>query len=337
MCNPDGLAANYKTFSEALTEFAPRVCKEASVLLSSASDYDIETTITSTDGLSQTFSCFKGSKSIVYFSSSFQTVVRWRTIPPLSLIESFWRWIREPSGRSLMSFLREMIGAIAFCFLLPYLYEGIPWINETIDWIKVPNSLISMSFWECLVLMLSFVWILETVQFVVYASNCLIVYSRFTIVRQCNNLRSLSIRSQKNGHGTVRVMPATQRCDSFKSESHSDKDSHEIIPQTYGEEMATRLVNLYTRAVGSFWTVMSYSKAIFITFMNRALVDSLDFQKFEQASSIEKRTNPDGSVVEEIFENERLQPFRVESVLFFLFDRILGMGSSMAGTFLTNG
>ena len=29
---------------------------------------------------------------------------------------------------------------------------------------------------------------------------------------------------------------------------------------------------------------------------------------------IEERTNPDGSVVEELFENERLQPFRVSEI-----------------------
>lgn len=62
----------------------------------------------------------------------------------------------------------------------------------------------------------------------------------------------------------------------------------------------------------SFTTVTPIKR---VTERHFLLLDSPDFRKFDHAVPIEKRTNADGSIIEEVFENERLQPFRVRLLL----------------------
>lgn len=215
--------------------------------------------------------------------------------------------------------VKKIIGAWAFCANLVLAFKLVTWLIEDIAVRMHMSSFVpQMESFECLMMALLLLLIMEATQLSLYVSGHLLIQTRMGTIRILNYINRLQLRSLTGKQHSFPSRTSLEREPSVRGTTfpESTADAGGLMPMNDGDQQEDS--NLIRRAVDGFWTLLNYSinPTVFICLAVH-LAGTVDFPKFTQSLPIEKRTNPDGSIVEEMFENERLQPFRVKALLAF--------------------
>ena len=206
---------------------------------------------------------------------------------------------------------------IAFLYLLFYLWTVNREKFDTGSLFLVPE----MDFRQGLATVFVLILLLEGSQIFVHFFKRLLNVSRLCCIHLYGKMSAFLARLHAESHRNLHSSPSID--DTVSLGEHLTDDDR-IDPgcsaETDGVE-GSQDDSFVQKIVNGFWTLLTYSKTrqtLSLLSLQQSpvaiVIDSSDFRKFAHSVPIDERTNPDGSVIEELFENERLQPFRVRKI-----------------------
>eukprot|EP00210_Caulerpa_lentillifera_P005217 g4984.t1 len=282
----DGLKSNYNAFTQVLSRHVSVASDTGSVAESEIS----ETTVAAVTG------ALSPKSDPVVSNVRYEPLINWQAMPPFSLLRSLFIFSGEAGGGLVTTFWK-LISVVLHFYLLSFLFGFFTFAFETFlaltkESYIVPDLAFQEALFGAFLLMLT----LEIAHLIVY-----LVFQLFSWLWKSVRFMTLWI---------WRSCRRVRSADQMMSRRISEVSNYEDVLDDQSTSMEELEPSCSHNEPQSPSAARSSFSNVSRTISSVLFPGTYEASKYNIEESLKSRTNADGSIIEEVFENERLQPFR---------------------------